>query len=818
MYLHKYFSALALLAIPAMMSATGYSVKGSVVESQSAEPEPGARIVIYNPKDSVASAKIGATDVNGSFNIIVDRAGQYKMKVSFPGTKEEQRDLTLSDETPDLQVGVIVLYPDAETLQEVVVTGRRPVIQADGEKVTYNVDEDPAAGSKTVIEMLRKVPMVTVDGQDNIKVNGQSDFKIYVNGRPDPMLGQNASTVLKSMPASSIKKIEVIMEPGAKYDAEGVGGILNIITEGKKSFDGFLSTITAGITNTNANAGVYARTKVDKVTGSINVNYYNSRFNPMGMDGFIERENYNSESQAYSRQEIKGDNRNDFISGSANFSWEPNSNNLFTVSASLMKGLGSQNLNTLSKFYSIDNLLTSSDNQWMRSNWDFGSFNVLGSYQHMFSEDHNLVISYQYSHGTSKSDTYQFNEGILNYENPFPALFNSTENPSDEHTIQADYTLPFAKHYTLESGLKGIFRRNKGIGSYLAGETLDNMLPANNYLFPDVNMRQNQDVGAIYASVSGKWNALSAKAGLRYEHTRTALKYLVGDYDDFSSYLNDVVPNAAIAYNFSMMHSLRLSYQMRIRRPSVNELNPFKENFLSDMIKSGNPNLNSEKSHNISLTYTNFVSFLSINLTAAYRFSNNLISQYSYIDDNTIYFTYENAGRSNQASLSAYLGFRISPKISLNVNATGRYVNYDFSSQEIKRSGWEGNFGGDFNWTMPWNMMFNAYGGFATSAIELQGKRTGWNYYGLSLSKSLLKDNRLKLSLNANNFIDTKMRIHNVNVTPDYKMVMHIAVPAWSVGFSMSYTFGNLNSDVKRTTASIINDDVEVKKGGSSIQ
>lgn len=124
-------------------------------------------------------------------------------------------------------------------LDEVVVMARRELIKSDGAKLTYDVEHDPSAGTNTVMEMLRKVPMVSVDGEDNIKVKGQSNFKIYVNGKPDPMLSGDPKAVLKAMPASSIKRIEVITDPGAKYEAEGTGGILNIITTTKQSLEGY---------------------------------------------------------------------------------------------------------------------------------------------------------------------------------------------------------------------------------------------------------------------------------------------------------------------------------------------------------------------------------------------------------------------------------------------------------------------------------------------------------------------------------------------------------------------------------------------------
>lgn len=132
-------------------------------------------------------------------------------------------------------------------LEGFVIVQQKKLVESDGAKLTYNVTEDPESGSSNILEILRKVPGVTVDAEDNVKVNGQSSFKILMNNREDPMLKGDLKTVLKSIPASSIKKIEVISEPGAKYEAEGVGGILNIVTDRKQNLSGFMTQLSGWV-------------------------------------------------------------------------------------------------------------------------------------------------------------------------------------------------------------------------------------------------------------------------------------------------------------------------------------------------------------------------------------------------------------------------------------------------------------------------------------------------------------------------------------------------------------------------------------------
>ena len=160
-------------------------------------------------------------------------------------------------------------------LEEVTVVHQKKLVKMETDKMTYKVSQDEDSKTATVLDMLRKVPMVTVDGQDNISVNGSSSFQIYVDGKPNPMISANASVVLKSMPATAVKDIEVVTNPGAKYDAEGAGGILNLIMNKQSgvSLDGYNGTIRAMASNTNTGLGAFLSGQKGKLSYSANANY-----------------------------------------------------------------------------------------------------------------------------------------------------------------------------------------------------------------------------------------------------------------------------------------------------------------------------------------------------------------------------------------------------------------------------------------------------------------------------------------------------------------------------------------------------------------
>lgn len=804
----KFLLPLFTLGFAISAGAATYAVKGNVSDAVTTDAIPGATYVIYAANDTIKPIISGLTDENGAFLTDIPNKGSYKAKFSFLGMKECWRDFNLTDITTAIDFGTVALSPDAELLDEIIVTGKRPIIEANGEKVVYNLEEDASSQTSTVLEMLRKVPMVTVDGQDNISVNGKSDFKIYVNGKPDPMLSGNASTVLKNMPASSIKKIEVITEPGAKYDAEGSGGILNIITVGKSSLDGYMVTIGTSISNKDAGANVYARTKVKNVTSSLSFNFSDSKiFDAPKSQINITRESDNSEDSHLLVQDAAATNKYRLGYGTFALSWEPDTTNLFTMSASLFDINNKQILTTLTNTYRADESLNYSNSQWMNAKMKWGSFTGNVSYQHNFnSPEHNIVASYQYAHGTYSNNVYQEYYDLYNY--PITDLYSlqKTSNPTNEHTFQLDYTLPIRSFSTLETGAKAILRRNYGNGYTSSGDSFDTL---QEQLNSNVNMEQYQNVGAIYASYSAHWKSWGAKAGLRYEYTHMGVKFTEGDYPDFATDLNDLVPNGAISYNFAPATSLRLAYQMRIRRPGVDELNPYSEEILAGYVRVGNPNLTSENTHNVSLTYSNFAGKLGGNIQATYSTCDNSINMISLLENDILKDTYANVGHERSFNINGFLSYRFSQKLNVSLNAGADFSRFKFAQEGLSNKGWHANAGINISYTMPGNVNLNFYGGGSTPSFDITSRNSGYKYYSISFSRDFLKNDRLKLTLYTSNFLASSMSYNNRSWGDGFYQTSHINTKAWQVGFAIKYTIGSMNSDVKHTANSIENNDVQ---------
>ncbi len=791
---------LTSIACVSAAAASSYLVKGTVLDLQD-QPNIGVLCKTYCIADSTATSISTATGKEGEFEMPLSKAGEYRLELSGIGMKDTSLVYTVNPQDSVTVLPPITLETDAETLNEVVVTAVRPIIQSDGATLTYNVEDDPTSKSNSTLEMLRKVPMVTVDAEDNIKIKGESNFKIYVNGKEDPMMSSDPKNVLKALPASTIKKFEVITEPGAKYSAEGVGGILNIITVAPTSVEGYLANISGTFGNRMWGLTGYGRTKVNKITASANVSYYGNSVSRMAQEREIDI-TYTDPEEIARRLQISdgGKPTNGNWNANLNVSWEPDTLNLFTLSGYI--GQYTYNTRAHEKTYAFgldENTI-----------WDYRSVNrdkysglwsgFTASYQHNFpGEGHNITMSYMLNYGWNKNYTSFGYEEIFNLPGVAQTNANKERSSNLEHTAQIDYTLPFLSKYKLEAGAKANWRPNTSLKETLYGPDRDQLQvfdPAT------VKLRQVNDVIAAYLSLNGTWSKFTGKAGVRYEHTRLGAKYRLGDYPDYMTKLNDVVPNAAFSYNFSHASSMRLALQMRISRPNASQLNPYEYSSAPGMVNTGNPDLKSSKFNNLNLTYSNYGMKFGGSVSLGYSQNDNSIEQYFYQEEGTFYTSYMNIGHVRKWSIDLNGNWSITNNLRLSLSGTARYESYfaNLGTQgDVRKKGWVGNYNVSVDYTTPSKIRFSAYAGGMTKWLSLQIDGDGWDYHGLSISRSFLKEDRLNLTLQGNNFFHPTNKM-TFNVVSDGMVgVQKMKMPMWSVNFSISYRFGGLRADVKQT-------------------
>lgn len=810
---------------------TYFQVKGILLDSLTQEGEPYATIKIVKKEAPARALKMMVTDMKGKFQEKVPGTGNFVMTISSVGRNTLVKNFSVAPGEKLVDFGTLYISDASNELGQVEIVAQKPLVKADIDKIEYNVQDDPDSKSNSVLEMLRKVPLVTVDGEDNIKVNGSSSFKVYVNGKPNNMMSNNPTEVLKSMPANSIKHIEVITNPGPKYDAEGVGGILNIVTVGS-GLEGYTATFSGNVSNRGAGGGLFGTIKSGKLTVSARYNYnYNS--NPRSYSGgnrrTISEINSNSSDLDYSGTS-KG--RGNFQSGSMEASYDIDTLRLITMSFGLWGGRNKSHGETdvlATAPGTSDELYSYVSNSRSKTSW----YSIDGGldYQRLFPvKDRMLTFSYKINTRPQSSDSYSdYNdtEAATDWQDFLDRMkdqHNDGSQSTTEHTLQADYTTPIAKIHTLEAGAKYILRDNSSENDRYERVTRqagDYELDVDN----SSHYKHQNDILAAYLGYGLKLKKLSGRLGVRYEHTIQNVKYLLGKGDDFKKDFDDVVPSASIGWKITDMSNLRFGYNMRIYRPGIWYLNPYLNDSNPTHISQGNPNLDSEKSHSFNLSYSNFTQKFNVNVSMRYSFTNNSIENITeLVPDNTLvdkglqnptgkdvlYSTYQNIGKSRGASLSGYANWNATSSTRIYMNLYGSY-SYMEDGKGLKNDGWSLFAYGGAQQTLPhdWRISLNVFG--QTPWIMLQGKGSSFFDYGLSVNKSFLKK-RLTLSAFASNFF--KKYMNNNSTLEDTNFIQE----SWNkysrqrFGISVSYRIGELKASVKKAARTISNDDV--KSGG----
>ena len=817
------------LCAKAQNTQHSYTITGVVADSVTHEGEPYATLTIARADSAAKPVKQALTDIKGRFSISSNGTGSYLLMVRSMGRKPMQRAYTVDATTRTIDLGTLLLQDGGNQLETVEVVAYKPLVKADVDKIAYSVEDDPEANTNTVIEMLKKVPMVTVDGQDNIRVNGNSSFKIYVNGKPNNMMTKNPKEVLKSMPASSIKKIEVITNPGPKYDAEGVGGILNIVTEGKGP-EGYNATFSGRANNSSYGGGLYATVKQGKLTMSVNYNA-SSNHSPKGYT-YSDRSQIGTDGTVTSSTVADGYTKGHSLwqGGDVEASYEIDTLRLITGSFSLSKFTSKRDaLNTA--FSTVpatgQRLYGYRSPSHSKENWDDYSASL--DYQRSFSvKDRLLTLSYRLESSPSTSDSrylYTDREAADDWQTFIDRMrdqrMDGDENTM-EHTFQIDYTTPFAKHHTWEAGVKYILRRNKSdndrynLGTGDKDETYDSDNSS--------HYRHHNDILAAYTGYGLTLDKWSARLGLRYEHTLQKVEYLLGRGTNFHKNFDDLVPSARLGYKFSDATNLSLGYKMRINRPGIWYLNPYLDDRIPDAISQGNPNLDTEKSHAVDLQFSSYNSKLTYTLTGTYRFVNNSIESVDRLVNDrdieglpnptgkdVIYSSYANIGHIQYAGLMAYANWTPITNTRITLNGSVGYSHMS-DGQSLRNHGWCTNIDASLQQTFAKTWIFNASYYVQTPQPTLQGKDARYQWYNFSLSKSFM-DKRLTLTAYIiNPFGKRYFCYRSETVADNFRTTASSSWCQLYYGVSVRFRIGKLKASVKHTERTVENNDV--KQGG----
>ncbi|MDE7407605.1 MAG: TonB-dependent receptor family protein, partial [Muribaculaceae bacterium] len=802
----------AMCAWMAIDCCASEKVHFSVTDSVG-EPEAYATVRIYHLPDTVKPVLLDVTDQNGKFSAPTPKEnGKYRMIISSIGKSPLQTLFTVSDRSDDIDAGTLVMRDDAAMLAEVEIVAQKPLVNVEIDRIGYDVQADEEARTVTIFDMLRKVPMVTVDGEENVKVKGGSNFKIFKNGRPNSSWSRNPKEVFKSIPASIIKRIEVITEPGAKYDAEGVNGILNIVTMDHSVVKGVMGNVyLGGSTGGEIMPGMYVSGQYGKFSAEINIGGQNWMDTRAGRQHNVFETRYTDSGNVDYIKSVTGSNGG-LGYGNLDMSYEVDTLNLITLSfGGYFYKLKSHDYSEITMSDAAGNLIYGYDSYGRPHRNRYFDFDGKLDYQHTtHRKGETLTLSYLLSTTNSTSSNNMYYTDMVNMPVPYDYYKYGSSLRFFEHTFQVDWTRPIGKCHKIETGAKYILRLNDSDNEF-------------EYSVPELNrttdFRHTTQVGAVYAEYAYNSTKWGARAGLRYEFSHLNAKYPDGSGIPFHTNLSDLVPTLSISYKLSQLSQLKLNFSTRINRPGISYLNPAVNRGPSS-VSYGNPDLESARNHSVSLTYSLTKTKVSMNIGLNGGWTNNQVQSVQWVEkdslDNDVkYSTYGNLGNGCHFGVSAYMQWQAGKKTTFMLNGQATWMRAENKDMNLRNSGWGGNMYINMNQKLPWKMKLNVYGGMWCSGASGFYDRgaTTFYYHGLSLQRSFLKEDRLTVSLRAANpFGPYKYHMTWRHEAPSYTSKTYSERRNWSCSINVSYRFGSFNAQVKKANTTIKNDDLQGRK------
>jgi outer membrane receptor protein involved in Fe transport len=785
-------------------------IKGTVVDSASGETIPYTTISVLSFPDKIVKKRFAAS-ADGSFNFEVE-PGEYYLAIAPMGYKSYEEKITVKDNEKKIDIGKIVLSESTTELGTVDVIVQKPLIEVEADKIIYNTEADPDTKTSTALDMMRRVPLITVDGDDNIQLKGSSNFKIYMNGKPSTLMSKDPKEVLRALPASSIKNIEVITSPGAKYDAEGTGGIINIVTT-KQVISGYSGSASVGYSDLGR---IYGYGQFSAAIGKFvfSVNGGTSYNQSLDFRNSSEQENYNSDELKYMKSGGTSTYEGMHHWGNIAFSYEMDTLNLISGSVNFWGGRGDNNGNTLTDFRDANNILSQSYNTINASNFLYGEVEGSLDYQKTFkrNKEQILTLSYKLSRNPDENTNNRRIDSILNFSDMDERI--KQNEIGNEHTFQIDYVQPIAKIGKIEFGTKYILRLNN---SETTGEIFD--FDNNTYVDDveqNIDFDYTQNIIAGYVSFNGKIKKFGYKAGFRIENSETEGVFKVGNSPGFNNSSLEYVPSCSFSYQLGKMNSLQFAYAKRIQRPSIWFLNPYVDDSDPKNVRFGNPELDPEHFHQFDLNYNIFLKIGNINLSSFYSFSDNGINRFTRIDeDEIVYTTYSNIAKQKNYGGSINMNLQFGKSVNISTNYSSSYIEVESNNEaNLSNSGWKHGGYTRFQLNFAKTYKLSSYGGVWSSGVQLQSISSMYYYYGMSLTKEFLKK-KLSISVSARDFFE-KERVYTWELfdPSGFYQTSKYYRPGRSFSIGINFRFGEMKSGVKRARRTIQNTDL--KEGGGN--
>ncbi|MGI4875594.1 MAG: TonB-dependent receptor domain-containing protein [Janthinobacterium lividum] len=796
-------------ASPAAQAPTGTgSLSGTVLDSLRQQPVPYATVALLPPAPNNAPITGVAADEQGRFTLVKLTPGPARLRVSYVGYGTRTLGVTIT--AGNTALGTIRLPAAAGTaLGEAVVVGTRPVVEVRPDRLIYNADQDVTNTGGTAADVLRKAPLLAVDGEGNVRMRGSSNFKVLLNNKPSPTFASNVAEALKGIPADQVKSVEIITSPPAKYEGEGTAGIINIVL--KKGVEGGLNGrvgATVGNRSSGLNTSLNFRKKKVNFTSSLSggTNYGPS-------EGLLDRTGYTTAGTTHLLQTSDGSFRGGYFYGTAGVDYDLREHESLSLAGSLNGYQGRNNNELVNRYFDpnpANNLLftRATDSEYQGFNGE-----LTGTYTRTFAnqprKEWSVLGQVARNVGQNRYELTQYpGEGTDAAASYRERSLNRT--PRWEYTAQADLVQPLGEKRTLEAGLKGIWRRT---GS---GATVDGFTPGRTADFVPLPGRStdfdyDQDVQAAYATYSfslGK--KLSLSAGSRLERTQYAGDVHTTQTSFGRSYLS-LLPSGFAQYTLSEASSLRLAYSRRITRPYIFYLNPFVNRSDSLNISYGNPGLDPEFTDSYELSANATGKTSSLNISASVRRTGNAIEQVVLptSEPGVTARTFANVAANVYYQLNLYGSVKPAKGWDVSGGPDVEYIVRRSPTLGIERAGFAASLNLNTSYKLGKTYTLQAFFYGALPGPELQGRGLGYTYHSVGVKKLLLKE-QADLTLNLGNPFTRYNLFGSVVSTPYLDERQEYRSYQRSVRLSFNYRFGQATGGRQRKQVS----NTDVKGGG----
>ena len=751
-----------ILAVYGLLSETLFaqdrtgSISGSVIDKSTGKALEGADISLFRQKDS-SLVKGASTDASGNFSVDVP-FGRYYLRANIVGYNFAViSGIAVNPNSVNVTLDPVKLSSSSTTTEEIVVEGEKSMIEFRPDKKVFNVSKNMTSQGGTLIDLLKEIPSVTVDQDNNVSLRGSEGVKIMIDGRPSGLDGSNRTAILEQLPASDVESIELITNPSAKYEAEGSSGIINIVLKKNqdKSF-GYNGTLGLNLGTGDKYDGQFSLSlKNNKLNVTGNYSYNSRNLNTSGLNSrynFINSNQYFTDVTNTGRRHMNGQN---FKIG---LDYNINPLNTFGLIFSYRKSDRSRSDIGSSEEFDLSGLLTSKYYNNVISNDDGYNYSINANYTLRFKKPQQILTAdFSLERDDDDDFTNTYDTYIMPVNNSPLNRKEFEKELDDSYSGQIDYVHPFSKDAKFETGVKTTYKKRDNDFSveefdYNSNQFIPDLNSNNRFIYKEL-------INAAYLIYTNKIGDFGFSLGTRVEQTQINGE-LVNPAQLFDKSYVDFFPSASISQKLSKSSEVQLSYARRVNRPRLRMLNPFVSISMmggSNSLHKGNPELNPEFTDSYELSYIQYLPFATVTPSIFYRYTTDDISRSRVLLDSiTTLTTFVNYNSSK--SYGGEMIVTAQPLKFWSVNGTFSYFKTEVDGSNINstytNNGYSWSARAMSNLFLPSEISLQLSYFYSGKRVSAQGTFEPFQFFDAAVKKDFF-DKRVSLSLRVSDILNT---------------------------------------------------------------